>query len=48
LISIRPKDPEDRRITLNRRQMSLVFFSSVVFLPLIAICGGLLVWWRRR
>ncbi len=48
LISIRPKDPEDRRITLNRRQMSFVFFSSVVFLPLIAICGGMLVWWRRR
>ncbi len=48
LISIRPKDPEDRRITLNRRQMSFVFFSSVVFLPLLAVGGGLLVWWRRR
>jgi ABC-type uncharacterized transport system involved in gliding motility auxiliary subunit len=48
LISIRPKDPEDRRLTLNRRQMSLLFWSSVVFLPLIVIGSGLAVWWRRR
>jgi ABC-type uncharacterized transport system involved in gliding motility auxiliary subunit len=48
LISIRPKDPEDRRLTLNRRQMSLLFWSSVVFLPLIVVGSGLAVWWRRR
>jgi ABC-type uncharacterized transport system involved in gliding motility auxiliary subunit len=48
LISIRPKDPEDRRLTLSRRQMQLLFWSSVVFLPLIVIGSGLTVWWRRR
>jgi ABC-type uncharacterized transport system involved in gliding motility auxiliary subunit len=48
LISIRPKDPEDRRLNLTRRQMSILFWSSVVFLPLIVIGSGLAVWWRRR
>ena len=48
LISIRPKDPEDRRLTLNRQQMGVLFWSSVVFLPLIVIGSGLAVWWRRR
>lgn len=48
LISIRPKEPEDRRLTLSRQQMSMLFWSSVVFLPLIVIGSGLAVWWRRR
>ena len=48
LISIRPKEPEDRRLTLTREQMSRVFYSSVVFLPLIIIVAGVSVWWRRR
>jgi ABC-type uncharacterized transport system involved in gliding motility auxiliary subunit len=48
LISIRPKDPEDRRLSLNRRQMSLIFYTSVLLLPLAVICAGLSVWWKRR
>ena len=48
LISIRPKEPEDRRLSLNRQQMSTVFYSSVVFLPLAVIAAGIGVWWRRR
>jgi ABC-type uncharacterized transport system involved in gliding motility auxiliary subunit len=48
LISIRPKEPEDRRLTLTRAQMSRVFYSSVVGLPLIVVIFGLSVWWRRR
>ncbi len=48
LISIRPKEPEDRRLTLTREQMSRVFYASVVFLPLIIIIAGVSVWWRRR
>lgn len=48
LISIRPKEPEDRRLNLSRRQMSMIFFSSVVGLPLIVIAGGMMVWWKRR
>ena len=48
LISIRPKDPEDRRITMTRRQMSMLFYLSVVFIPLIVIVSGVAVYWRRR
>jgi ABC-type uncharacterized transport system involved in gliding motility auxiliary subunit len=48
LISIRPKEPADRRLTLTRRQMSLVFYMSIVFLPLIVLGAGLSVWWKRR
>ena len=48
LISIRPKDPEDRRLSLNRRQMSNIFASSVVLLPLAVLLAGFSVWWKRR
>ena len=48
LISIRPKDPEDRRITMTPRQMRTLFFSSVVFLPLVFLAAGISVWWKRR
>ncbi|MGQ9632817.1 MAG: GldG family protein [Bryobacteraceae bacterium] len=48
LISIRPKEPEDRRLTMTARQMKLVFYTSVVLLPLMALVAGVGVWWRRR
>jgi ABC-type uncharacterized transport system involved in gliding motility auxiliary subunit len=48
LISIRPKEPEDRRLSLTVQQMRRVFYSSVVFLPLLVIVAGFMVWWRRR
>ncbi|HKW97677.1 MAG TPA: GldG family protein [Bryobacteraceae bacterium] len=48
LISIRPKEPEDRRLNITGRQMSVLFYSSMVFLPLIVVASGFAVWWRRR
>lgn len=48
LISIRPKEPEDRRVTLTRQQMNRVFYSSVLAIPLLVVVGGVWVWWRRR
>ena len=48
LISIRPKDPQDRRITLNRNQMRFLFSASVLGIPLLIIGSGLMVWWKRR
>ena len=48
LISIRPKEPESRPLTMTRRQMTLLFYSTVLFLPLIILVSGLSVWWRRR
>ena len=48
LISIRPKEPEDRRLNITGRQMSVLFYSSMVFLPLIVVASGFAVWARRR
>jgi ABC-type uncharacterized transport system involved in gliding motility auxiliary subunit len=48
LISIRPKEPEDRRITLTRAQFRTVQITSQFFLPLIVIFGGVMVWLKRR
>jgi ABC-type uncharacterized transport system involved in gliding motility auxiliary subunit len=48
LISIRPKAPEDRKITMTRGQMNIVRITSQFILPLIVIFAGVSVWWRRR
>jgi len=48
LISIRPKEPEDRRITMTNAQFRWVLISNQFILPLIVIFAGVSVWWRRR
>lgn len=48
LISIRPKDPEDRRIQLNKGQVLTVRLVSQFLLPLITVVAGVFVWWKRR
>src|SRR6204780_504319 len=48
LISIRPKEPEDRRINLTRAQFRPRQFTSQFFLPLIVIFGGVMIWLKRR
>jgi ABC-type uncharacterized transport system involved in gliding motility auxiliary subunit len=49
LVSIRAKDPEaPRTIMLSAPQQSLMFFSTVVGLPLLVAIVGAVIWWRRR
>jgi gliding motility-associatede transport system auxiliary component len=48
LISIRPKEREDRRITMTRAQLSWVRGTSQFLLPGVVIVAGIGVWWRRR
>src|SRR5215467_361329 len=48
LISIRPKDRDDRRITLTSAQMYWIKITSQFLLPLLVIAGGVSVWWKRR
>jgi len=48
LISIRPKAPEDRHVTMTEGQMRFVAISSVFMLPLIVVVAGVGVWWKRR
>jgi ABC-type uncharacterized transport system involved in gliding motility auxiliary subunit len=48
LISIRPKEREDRRITMTHGQLSLVRATSQFLLPAIVVIAGVGVWWKRR
>ena len=48
LVAIGPKQPEHLRLALDERQLARTFLVTVVALPAIGLCIGLLVWWRRR
>ena len=48
LISIRPRDPAERRLAMDNRQMVLVLAFSVLILPIAVFGGGFYAWWRRR
>lgn len=48
LISIRPKDRDDRRVTMTRGQFNLVRTTTQFLLPLAVLIGGFSVWWKRR
>jgi ABC-type uncharacterized transport system involved in gliding motility auxiliary subunit len=48
LISIRPRDPEDRRITLTAEQERRIFFLTVLIVPGLVLLAGVQTWWRRR
>jgi ABC-type uncharacterized transport system involved in gliding motility auxiliary subunit len=48
LISIRPKDPEDRRLTLTSSQQNTLFWASVLVVPLMIWGAGVYSWSRRR
>ena len=48
LIAIRPKQPEDRRITMTAAQQRNVLWLSMLVLPGLIITSGVYTWWRRR
>jgi ABC-type uncharacterized transport system involved in gliding motility auxiliary subunit len=48
LISIRPKDPVDRKIVLSESQSRMLQLFSLVFLPGAVLVLGIAVWTRRR
>ncbi|MEJ2108838.1 MAG: Gldg family protein [Acidobacteriota bacterium] len=48
LISIRPKDPEDRRIVLTQSQGTLIQWILLVILPGIVLVAGIIVVMNRR
>ena len=48
LISIRPKGPRFSPISLTARDGKVIFWLSVVMMPLIVAAAGVVVWWRRR
>lgn len=48
LIAIQPKTQTPRTIQLTPSQGRLIFFTSVLILPLLVLVTGLVVWVRRR
>lgn len=48
LISIRPKEPDDRRITLTAAQQANVAWLSLLVIPGLIFSAGVYTWWRRR
>jgi ABC-type uncharacterized transport system involved in gliding motility auxiliary subunit len=48
LISIRPKESDDRRITLTATQESNIFWLSLLIVPGFIFGAGVYSWWRRR
>jgi gliding motility-associatede transport system auxiliary component len=48
LIAIRPRDPENRGITLTPRAAQTIFWLSIVIIPGLIFALGVQTWWRRR
>jgi len=48
LISIRPKEADDRRITLTATQQSNITWLSLLIIPAFVFGTGVYTWWRRR
>src|SRR6185295_15804552 len=48
LISIRPKEADDRRITLTATQQSNIAWLSLLIIPGLVFGSGVYTWWRRR
>ena len=48
LISIRPKEADDRRITLTATQQANIQWLSLLIIPASIFGMGVYTWWRRR
>jgi len=48
LISIRPKDPDDRRLTLTAQQSAGIAWTAQLIIPSLAVIAGVFMWLKRR
>lgn len=48
LIAVRPKAPEDRRLTMTADQVNQVAILSIFLIPAAIFGLGVYTWWRRR
>jgi ABC-type uncharacterized transport system involved in gliding motility auxiliary subunit len=48
LIAIRPKQPDDRRLTLTATQVQNITWLSLLIVPAVIFSTGIYNWWRRR
>ncbi len=47
-VAVGPKEPEHFKLALTDAQLGTVFLVVFVAMPLVALGGGVAVWWRRR
>jgi ABC-type uncharacterized transport system involved in gliding motility auxiliary subunit len=48
LISIRPKEAEDRRLNATQRQMNVFAYTDLLAFPLMVIVAGVAIFLKRR
>jgi gliding motility-associatede transport system auxiliary component len=48
LIAIRPREAQDRRITLTADQQQRILLLTLLVIPGLVFVGGVYTWWRRR
>jgi ABC-type uncharacterized transport system involved in gliding motility auxiliary subunit len=48
LISIRPKETEDRPLTISTQKLNSIFWLSILIFPGAVVAFGLAAWWKRR
>ncbi len=48
LISIRPKNPADRKVSMTEADQNQLFWIALVLMPVATIGSGLYIWWKRR
>jgi ABC-type uncharacterized transport system involved in gliding motility auxiliary subunit len=48
LISIRPKQPEDRPVNMTESRLQIVGWLSIIIFPLGVVAFGVATWWKRR
>jgi ABC-type uncharacterized transport system involved in gliding motility auxiliary subunit len=48
LLSIRPKEPKNRRLNLTPPQVNLLGWTALAIVPLIGFAGAGILWWLRR
>ena len=48
LVAIQSRDPENRRVNLTLKESTLMFWVTVILLPLSTLVFGMAVWFRRK
>ena len=48
MIAIRPRDPEDRRVTMTAQQFTMVRLLTQLVIPGLILLAGVRAWWVRR
>jgi ABC-type uncharacterized transport system involved in gliding motility auxiliary subunit len=48
LIAVRPRQPEDRRLTLTADQQNRIMILTIFIIPGLVFATGVYSWWKRR